>query len=726
MKIDFVKIKNFRKLQNCKIEFSDEETILVGANNSGKTTAIEALMAFLKEKKFEIQDFTITNWNVLNKLAEVWITKSNLAEEDKSLNLLDPYLPALDLWINVNISELRYISHLIPTLDWTGGLLGIRLILQPKNMETLVEEYTIARQRIIKLKADSGKSIDLWPKNFWQFCERRLDSYFEIKTYILDPERPNDEQIITENNFELDGNPLKGLIKVDVINAQRGFGDPKSPEYQNTPTLSSQLRSYYEKHLNPNINPTENDLNALESLNDAQKIFDSNLQTNFKKAIDELHDLNYPGFGNPEITLSSLIKATDGLNHESAVIYNIDKALSLPEKYNGLGYQNLISMAFKLISYRDEWMKKGKKADENNDIIEPLHLVLIEEPEAHLHAQVQQVFIKEAYKILRKHDELGKKNEFTTQVVISTHSSYIAHQKFESLRYFKRNIASIPISEVLSIKSVFDSAKPKEKETEKFVIRYLNTTHNDLFFADAAILVEGPAERILLPHFIKNNHVTLDKCYITILEIGGSHAHRLKPLIEKLGLTTLIITDLDSKEKYSDISKIPPKNSYKKCMPQKGADQITDNETLKSWNPKIKEIDNLLELTFENKLLADYPIRIAYQTEIDISGTKVYPYTFEDALVLENIETFKTITETTGLLKKMVKAANEGDPNASAQQAYLAINGEGVKKAEFALDVLYFEDPTSLKTPTYIREGLNWLQSILEIEKKIETETSTL
>lgn len=44
MKIEFIKIKNFRKLHTCKIEFSDKETIFVGANNSGKTTAMEAMI----------------------------------------------------------------------------------------------------------------------------------------------------------------------------------------------------------------------------------------------------------------------------------------------------------------------------------------------------------------------------------------------------------------------------------------------------------------------------------------------------------------------------------------------------------------------------------------------------------------------------------------------------------------------------------------------------------
>jgi predicted ATP-dependent endonuclease of OLD family len=722
MKIDFIKIKNFRKLHSCKIEFSEKETIFVGANNSGKTTAIDALRAFLKEKEFRTQDFTISNWTALNKIAENWITNSDLSEEERSIKLLQPYLPSLDLWINVETSELRYVSHLIPTLDWKGGLLGIRLTFQPKNIEALIEEFIVSRNKVNKLKTDSGKDVDLWPKDFWQFCERKLNPLFEIKTYILDPKKFDEDQELTEHNIALEGDPLKGLIKIDTINAQRGFSDANSenPESQNSRNLSSQLRSYYDKHLNPSIDPTENDLDALEKLNVAQLVFDGNLKTRFEDPLNELGDLNYPGFGNPTITLSSLIKAADGLNHESAVRYKIDDNLTLPEKYNGLGYQNLISIIFKLMGYRDNWMRRGKILSEDNDVIEPLHLVLIEEPEAHLHAQVQQVFIKKAYGVLRKHPDLGEKKDFTTQLIISTHSSYIAHQKFESLRYFKRNnTLTIPTSEVLSLKSVFNSSVSEEKETEKFVIRYLNTTHNDLFFADAAILVEGPAERMLIPHFIKNKHQILDSCYVTILEIGGSHAHRLKPLIEKLGLITLIITDIDSQEKHIDNSKTPPKENFKKCQPKKTSNQETNNDTLKRWNPKLNDIDELLDLEYKDKVLADNPIRVAYQNEIDIKGTKIYPYTFEDALVVENIEMFKSISKSSGLLKKLVESVNETEITNVAKKAYDAINAEGVKKAEFALDVLYFENPENLNTPKYIEEGLIWIEEQLKPIKDI-------
>ena len=48
MKIQSVHIRNYRKLKNCHIDFGEKETVLVGANNSGKTSAISAIVWFLK------------------------------------------------------------------------------------------------------------------------------------------------------------------------------------------------------------------------------------------------------------------------------------------------------------------------------------------------------------------------------------------------------------------------------------------------------------------------------------------------------------------------------------------------------------------------------------------------------------------------------------------------------------------------------------------------------
>ncbi|WP_353158790.1 AAA family ATPase [Myroides odoratus] len=713
MKINSIHLQNFRKLQSCAIDFSEKETIFVGANNSGKTTAMDALMIFLKTKSFKTQDFTLCHWKNLNEVGENWIKAQELKEEDKSVKLLEQYLPILDLWIEVENSELHYVSHIIPTLDWKGGLLGIRLRFEPKDMDELIKEFITLYNKSNKLSQEKGKDFKLWPKTFWDFCERKLNAHFTIKTYLLDPDKYEEKQELLDNNIALDGDVLKGLIKIDIINAQRGFSDANSEtiESNNSRNLSSQLRAYYDKHLNPTLEPTEKDIDALESINNAQDDFDKNLKESFKTSLSELEGLNYPGFGNPQIQLSTKVSTADGLQHDSAVKYYLDKDLSLPEKYNGLGYQNLISIIFKLIRFRDEWMRVGKNTIIDDEVIEPLHLVLIEEPEAHLHAQVQQVFIKKAYDVLRNNVNLKDKKDFTTQLVISTHSSYIAHQKFESLRYFKRNNSLVlPTSEVISLKSVFGI---KEKETEKFVIRYLNTTHNDLFFADAVILVEGPAERILVPHFIKNENCLLDSCYVTILEIGGSHAHRLKPLIEKLGLICLVITDVDS---------VNPNDNGKKCQPELGKSYKTNNDTLKTWHPQKESLDELLNLNSDAKTKNDLPIRVAYQKAIEFEndGNKiiVYPYTFEDALVIENKDSFKAIISATGLLKKMVEASEKDDLEEFVKETYTIINDKQAKKAEFALDVLYFEDPKKIKTPSYIKEGLDWIEEQLKSNKQ--------
>ncbi len=59
-------------------------------------------------------------------------------------------------------------------------------------------------------------------------------------------------------------------------------------------------------------------------------------------------------------------------------------------------------------------------------------------------------------------------------------------------------------------------------------------------------MVEGNVERLLLPLMINKSAPKLNSTYLSILEVGGAFAHLFKDLIEFLGLTTLIITDLDS------------------------------------------------------------------------------------------------------------------------------------------------------------------------------------
>ncbi|MCE5186919.1 MAG: AAA family ATPase [Planctomycetaceae bacterium] len=729
MRIECVEIQNFRKLKSCRIEFSEKQTVFVGANNSGKTSAMDALMAFLKRRKdLSTTDFTLSNWKTINKIAADWIGSQKPDELNLSAESWRPHMPSIDIWLDVEDRAIHYVSNIIPTLDWSGGRLGVRLIFEPKSVQELYKAFKTAFDAAQETAKSQGNGIalKLWPQSMREFLNKKLYDYFSVRAYILDPAKAADKQPqnLPANSEPLEGDPFKGLFKIDIIAAQRGFSDPHAAEANadNDRRLSAQLRKYFEKHLNPSELPDTNDLNALEAIEIARTAFDARLKESFRASISELESLNYPGFSDPKIQISSRVNPLEGLDHDAAVQFNVirdecnpdDISLCLPEKYNGLGYQNLISMIFNLIRFRDEWMrvgKAGKRSEATEEFIEPLHIVLIEEPEAHLHAQVQQVFIKKAYDVLRNHSELGEKTQFTTQLIISTHSSHIAHEiDFVSLRYFKRIPAiatnPVPCAEVVNLSNTFGN----QSDTAKFAARYLKTTHCDLFFADAAILVEGPAERMLVPHFIRSKFPELDRSYISLLEIGGSHAHRLRFLIETLGLLTLVITDLDSIEKDST-GKVPPK---------KGKEYRTGNDTIKSWVPEKTGLDDVLAVQYGDKVKNGY-IRVAYQYEIEVDYfgklTIAIPYTFEDALVLSNINLFRGKTSATGLIKKMAEAVSKANSDEACQAMFEAL-GTNSKKAEMALELLFSTEPSELEPPKYIKEGLEWLEIQLTSKQK--------
>ena len=581
MRIMAINIENFRKLLQCHIDFSKKITIFVGANNSGKTSAMDAMGKYLADRSFTFNDITISKRLDIEKIGEKWEQED--CQEPNDLTEWDPVVPKMDIWLDVSQNEIHYVAGIIPTLKWRGGKLGVRMAFLPKDISKLFSDYREAYFAARKTETAKEKiEIRLYPKNICEFLEKNLNTYFSIKTFILDPTKAEtDELQLTPFDMEcVTDNPLKGIIKVDMIDAQRGFADPDNGDVidKTKKHLSEQMRSYYEKHLDPEKAPSPEDLDILQATEEARKVFDKNLAIKFEPAIRELEGLGYPGIADPKLTISTKISADETLKHDAAVQYAMSKAddsLKLPEKYNGLGYQNLISMVFDLMRFRDDWMREGKanhSKKDSNRTIEPLHLVLVEEPEAHLHVQVQQVFIRKAYDVLTNHKFLKENENFATQLVISTHSSHAARETdFADLRYFKRlsegSESTIATSKVINLSDVFG----KEDETDKFVTRYLQATHCDLFFADAAILVEGSAENMLLPHFIRNKYPKLYQRYISILSINGRHSHRFNPLIEKLCIPTLVIADIDAAEK---------EGHHKAAFPERGKGLISSNYTI--------------------------------------------------------------------------------------------------------------------------------------------------
>src|SRR6202035_5286229 len=302
-------------------------------------------------------------------------------------------LPFLDFWLHVEQDGLHYVQKILPTLEWSGGLLGVRLRYEPKDKEVLQKEYLKVRAQIAKTLAGATTatvtttvavdtvapitlkgpptlpevtnvkvSVSLWPQSMIQFLERRMRGMFAVQGYLLDPAKltkPIDgkasSQKLSTDDEPLEIDPFKGLIAIDEISAQRGFGHAGSsrflkdedkgserPDSKGGRRLSHQLRSYYVDHLDPYETPEPKDLDALQALEVAGKAFDDRLKGSFANALKQLEDLGYPGVTDPKLIISTRIRATDGLSHDSAVQYEIptqtaSAAHRLPEDSNGLG-----------------------------------------------------------------------------------------------------------------------------------------------------------------------------------------------------------------------------------------------------------------------------------------------------------------------------------------------------------------------------------------------------
>ncbi|CAE6864975.1 hypothetical protein R69746_08035 [Paraburkholderia aspalathi] len=279
MHIQHVEVGNFRKLKAVRIDFSEQKTVFVGANNSGKTSAMVALRRFLVEpSEFTVNDLTLSHWTKINESAAGWEAAVNGGDVPGTLDWSD-VLPFLDVWLNVANNELHYVQKLLPTLDWNGGHLGVRLRLEPKENEGLQREYLKARAAITELLAQplaataasvvetseagadlvletaSGSpaapafTFSLWPQSMMDFLSRRLRGLFTVHAYLLDPaalKTPQGglamPQVLSPDSDPIDGDPFKGLICVDEISAQRGFGHAGSsrPPSEDDPKYDQQ------------------------------------------------------------------------------------------------------------------------------------------------------------------------------------------------------------------------------------------------------------------------------------------------------------------------------------------------------------------------------------------------------------------------------------------------------------------------------------------------------
>ncbi|CAM4044167.1 AAA family ATPase [Cohnella lubricantis] len=323
-----------------------------------------------------------------------------------------------------------------------------------------------------------------YKKEIWGGASK--SSIFEEETFdcieciYLPPLRDAEEKLVNGKRSR-----LAQLLK-------KQYGDNKDSLVKNVTDFNFQITSNAEKKYNE-IESAKININAKLEEALGQRLGQSiNLQfaeTTFNKIVESIKMVFFPG-----------VQQSD------------------PNKFrdiatNSLGYNNLLYIA--TVFAELELLK------DNN----MMTVLLIEEPEAHLHPQLQVKFIKYLEEVTRKLENL--------QVVITTHSPVLA--------------SSIDINNLIHITQREDRiiATPLKEidlgESKNYINRWLDVTKSTLLFSKGIILVEGISEAMLLPTFAK---IVLAQYNKTAL----ANSETLLPTsLEEAGVSTININGINFK-----------------------------------------------------------------------------------------------------------------------------------------------------------------------------------
>jgi len=663
MKIKRLHIKNFRLLRDVKISLEDMTTVIVGRNNSGKTSLTEIFRRILADKSpyFSLYDFNIAT-------IEEFKRAFALKMEGSELDVIRGTIPYIQIALVVDydpaMTDLGILGNFIVDLnpECHEAMIVVQYYLQDGGIDSFFEGFS----------ENTPAAISLFLKEL----KDRVYKFFTVRVTAQDP---NDET----NIVTVDYAKFHQLIGTRFINAQRGLDDITHTEKD---VLGKILAKLFQT---ANGDSAPGDMKAKsDALQAVVAEIQSKVDTDFKQRLDDLLPalgiFGYPGLADPNLSTETTIDVANILDSHTKIRYSQGNGIYLPETYNGLGSRNLIYILFQLFEFFRTW--------QSQPVVNSLFLIFIEEPEAHLHPQMQQVFIKQVGEIAAEFARtLNAGRPWRVQFVITTHSTHIANEaKFESIRYFLTARNEQMETRVKDLRAEF--ANPDLQRDKEFLYKYLTLTKCDLYFADKAILIEGPTERILMPVLISKvdllpgQGTKLATQYVSVIEVGGAYMHHFSKFLDFLELRTLVITDLDSVIR---TERDGERTLYHACEVARGTH--TSNAGIKNWFDGT--IDGYMPLadciakTGEQKVSGSR--RIAYQ--VPEAGRTCCARTFEDALMMANAVLFDLTGDT------------------DDQIAHCAYNKIPDKNEKTSFAMKYGVEQLEWTLPNYIIEGLQWL-----------------
>ncbi|MFC5397982.1 ATP-dependent nuclease [Undibacterium jejuense] len=425
--------------------------------------------------------------------------------------------------------------------------------------------------------------------------------------------------------------------------------------------------------------------------------------------------------------------------------YNfMDGDYNIPEDQFGLGYINLLNIIGEIIHFVDSYEDKSH--------LSRINLLFIEEPEAFMHPQMQEFFIKRIDNAVTKALEIANasstvKKTLHCQIAITTHSSHIVNSKIHSSNTFNNLNYLTTIDKCTKVINLTDEAVASSEvgDTDKtlnFIKKHIKYKVSELFFSDAIIFVEGITEETLLNYYLEK-HSILSNYYISVFNINGAHGKLYLPLAKKLCVPSLIVTDLDIKRaKCEKDEKHTENESCEVCgqlakdgdTPRvlgsdpgfvqitKLADRKTTNTTLKEFNQKLRDklIDDADKLD-DIEFFEDGNLYVVFQKD---PIEEQHATSLEEALILTNYQN-NIINSAIEKCKPDIYQDILNDDNGNKLRKNLIHNSYKLQKklsdskSKFSNELLFSllsadEGEDIPKLPNYLENGLGWLVTKLK------------
>jgi len=387
----------------------------------------------------------------------------------------------------------------------------------------------------------------------------------------------------------------------------------------------------------------------------------------------------------------------------------------LPANYNGLGYNNLIYISLVLANLD---FKTSTKQMGQNAAIFPM--LLIEEPEAHLHPALQ-------YKLLKYIDGRIKTEQKTRQLFITTHSTHITSAcSLDQLISMSVDAGGISVSYP---GKVFSNDHNGIK-SKKYVERYLDATKSNMLFSKSVIFVEGLSEQILLPCFAEYIGCSLEDSHVSIIGVQGSNFKHFLPIFgagcdtntrDKYCLRRRIACLLDSDPCKKESAAANPR--WIKCWPyecdngpityeyKKCSSVVGNLETMCS------DMEDSIKMCFGVKTL-EYDIALS-NSKSNLLITSSCRHKDEIEEFINNSNQNQTVFES--ILTNEAKSAldaivdiNEKEKTRLATYYLLSIDGKGAHAFDLERQLRenlekYETERKRFEVPSYISKAIKWV-----------------